>query len=1074
MKGWIDWFARNGVASNLVMFVILAGGLLTAFTLRKEVFPEVATDMITVTVPYPGAAPEEVEKAICVRIEERIQDLQGIDRITSSANEGSGTVTIELIDGADVREVLDDVKGRVDAIDTFPDDAEEPIVQELLIRRQVINVAVWGDADEATLKHLGERVRDDISAIPGITQVELASVRPYEIAIEVAEDSLRRHGLTFDFVASAVRRSSLDIPGGSIRTEGGEILVRTQGQAYRSTEFEKIPLMTRPDGSRVLVGDVARVVDGFAETDQSARFDGRPAVLVQVFRVGQQDAVVIADAVKQYVATARERVPEGITLTTWQDDTQILQSRLDLLVRNGLMGLGLVLVVLALFLRFRLAGWVALGIPVSFLGAIWIMPSFDITINLLSLFAFLIVLGIVVDDAIVVGENVFRHFEMGKTGLKAAIEGAQEVSLPVTFSILTTIAAFSPLLMVGGAVGKFMKVVPIIVIATLVFSLIESLFVLPSHLAGVSHKDDRRERDPHGWTRLRLWVGRKLEWLITRSYEPTLVKAMEWRYTAFSIGLALVIVTFGLVGAGWIKFTYMPDVEADNVVAMLTMPLGTPAEVTERTVRRIEDEAMRLQKEIEEETGQDVFRHVLTSIGEQPFRTAQSQGHGGAGTVFSAAHLGEVNIELVSSEERDITSAEIASRLKERVGQVPDAVELTYSSSLFGSGEDVNVQLSGNDLDELRAAAEALKARLAEYTGVTEIADTFRAGKEEIKVDVTPEGESMGLTRLDVGRQVRQAFYGEEAQRIQRGRDELRVMVRYPEDERRSIASLEEMRIRTPDGGEIPFGVAGTAEIGRGYAEIRRVDRRRAINVTADVDATRANANEINASLASTVLPDIRKQFPGVRFSYEGQQREQAETTSGLRTGFAIALMLIYALLAIPFKSYIQPAIVMSAIPFGIVGAVWGHVVMGYNLTMLSMFGVIALTGVVVNDSLVLVDFINRAVRGGQPMHDAIRQAGRARFRPILLTSLTTFVGLLPLVLERSMQAQFLIPMAISLAFGVLFATFVTLLIVPIGYLMLEDLQLWFMSLIGKLTPAELVERLEERDGPTAEETPAV
>jgi multidrug efflux pump subunit AcrB len=1063
MKTWIDWFARNGVAANLMMFVIIVGGLLTAFTLRKEVFPEIATDMITVTVPYPGAAPEEVEKAICVRIEERIQDLQGIDRITSSAGEGSGTVSIELINGANVREVLDDVKGRVDAIDTFPDDAEEPIVQELLVRRQVINVAVWGDADEATLKHLGERVRDDISAISGITQVELASVRPYEISIEVSEDALRRHGLTFDFVATAVRRSSLDVPGGSIRTDGGEILIRTQGQAYRAPEFEKIVLMTRADGSRVLLGDVANVVDGFAETDQAARFDGKPAVLVQVFRVGEQDAVVIADAVKEYVETAQVRMPDGITLTTWQDDTQILQSRLDLLVRNGRMGLILVLVVLALFLRFRLAGWVSLGIPVSFLGAIWLLPSFDITINLLSLFAFLIVLGIVVDDAIVVGENIFRHFQMGKPGMQAAIEGAQEVALPVTFSILTSVAAFSPLLMVGGAVGKFMKVVPIIVIAVLAFSLIESLFILPSHLAHISHRDDRKERDPRGWTRVRLWVNRKLEWLIKYTYEPTLAKAMEWRYTAFSIGVAIFIFTMGMVGAGWIKFQYMPDVEADNVVAMLTMPLGTPVEVTEGAVRRIETSALELQKEIEEETGQEVFRHVLTSIGEQPFRTAQSQGHGGAGTVFSAAHLGELNIELVSSENRDITSAEIASRLKEKVGPIPDAVELTYSSSLFGSGEDVNVQLSGNNIDELRAAAEALKAELAEYTGVSEIADSFRAGKEEIKVDVTPEGEAMGLTRLDVGRQVRQAFYGEEAQRIQRGRDELRVMVRYPEDERRSVANLEEMRIRTPDGHEIPFAVAGEAQIGRGYAEIRRVDRRRAINVTADVDSTKANANEINASLVSTVLPDIMTQYPGVRYSFEGQQKEQAETMGGLGSGFLVALLLIYALLAIPFKSYIQPTIIMAAIPFGIVGAVWGHVVMGYSLTMLSMFGVIALTGVVVNDSLVLVDFINRAVRGGQPMHDAIREAGKARFRPILLTSLTTFVGLLPLLLERSVQAQFLIPMALSLAFGVLFATFVTLLIVPIGYLMLEDLQLWFMKLIGKLSHEEMQEQLDAR-----------
>jgi multidrug efflux pump subunit AcrB len=529
MNSLISWFARNSVASNLLMMVIIVGGAFTLTTLRQEVFPEASSDMVIVTVPYPGASPEEVEDGIVVRIEERIQDLEGIERITSTSSESVGTVRVEALEGTDARRLLEDVKARIDAIDTFPADAEEPVVTELVIRRQVINVAISGDAPESTLRRLGERVRDDIVAIPGITQVELSAVRPYEITIEVSEDVLRRFGLTFDFVATAVRRSSLDLPAGSIRTSGGEVLIRTVGQAYTGREFEDIVLTARPDGSRVRVADVARVVDGFAETDQSARFDGKPAVLVQVFRVGEQDALDVAGKVKSYVEEATGRMPEGISLTMWQDDTLLLESRRDLLLRNGRMGLGLVLLVLALFLRFRLAAWVAAGIPISFLGAIWLLPSFDISINLLSLFAFIIVLGIVVDDAIVVGENINSHLERGKPPLKAAIDGAQEVALPVVFSVLTTIAAFSPLLLVGGTTGRFMRAVPIIVVATLFFSIVESLFVLPSHLSHLK-AEKRRAGLGGAWTRVRQRVAAGLQYVIGRWYEPSLRRALDWRY----------------------------------------------------------------------------------------------------------------------------------------------------------------------------------------------------------------------------------------------------------------------------------------------------------------------------------------------------------------------------------------------------------------------------------------------------------------------------------------------------------------------------------------------------------------
>jgi multidrug efflux pump subunit AcrB len=1049
----VEWFARNGVAANLMVLLILAGGLLTIGQIKKEVFPEIASDRIEVSVVYPGAAPEEVEEGICVRIEEAIQGVDGIKQITSVATEGFGAVTVELLAGADSRRALEDVKARVDAIDTFPEQAEKPVVQELTLKRQVLNVAVSGEAEERTLKRLGERVRDEVSALPGITQVELVTARPYEIAIELSEDSLRHYGVTFSEVADAVRRSSLDLPGGSLRTEGGEILLRTKGQAYRGADFERIVLRALPDGTRLLVGDVARVNDGFAETDQFASFDGKPAVMVQVFRTGAQSALAISATVKEYVREAQARMPEGISLTLWQDDSNYLKSRIELLTRNGFFGLILVFLMLALFLRFRLALWVSFGIFVSFLGTFWLLPLFDVSINLMSMFAFVLVLGIVVDDAILVGENIYAHQQRHRDGLTGAIRGAQEVAKPVIFAVLTTVAAFLPLLMVPGNTGKIIGIIPIIVIVTIGFSLVESLLVLPAHLRNIRPDDDKNKRGVSGlWRRFQSGFSERLERFVERVYQPVLKRCLHARYLTVAVALFILLSTVGLVGGGWIKSVFFSPVEGDNVAAMLTMPLGTPADVTARAVRQLEESALQLRQQIDgnKMNGEkSVFRHMLASVGEQPFLTAQRQGAGNLVFMITGAHLGEVHIELAPSEEREGSSTELANRWRELTGPIPGAEEVTFTASVFTTGEPINVQLSGLNLADLREAAAAVKMRLAEYPGVTGIADSFRAGKQEIKLEIKPAAEALGLTLRDLGAQVRQAFYGEEAQRIQRGRDEVKVMVRYPEDRRRSLADLEQMRIRMPDGVEIPFSEVAEVELGRGYSTIRRVDRRRAINITAEVDQAQISANDVAEDLKRTLLAELVAHYPGMTFSLEGERREQAETVDGLMRGFVLALILIYALLAIPFRSYIQPIIVMAAIPFGLVGAVLGHVIMGIELTILSMFGLVALSGVVVNDSLVLVDFINRKVAAGIPLLDAVRSAGAARFRPIVLTSLTTFAGLTPLLLERSVQAQFLIPMAVSLGFGVIFCTFISLLLVPSLYLILQDLHWAGAKVIG-------------------------
>ena len=1054
MNSAIGWLARNPVAANLLMILIVVSGFTGAAAVTEEVMPELDLRRIRVQVPYLGAAPEEAESGVVVRIEEAVQNIDGVQQIVSTASEGSASVILELESGADSQRVLDEVTNNVQAITTFPVETEKPIIRELVSRNQVTDIAIAGAADVATLKSIAERVRDGLFALPEVGQVEIVSVPPYEISIEVSEVALRRHRITFDQVANAVRRSSLDLPGGSVRTARGEILLRTVGQAYRGDDYERLVLWTRPDGSRLLLGDVATVVDGFAETDQSARFDDVPAVTVSVYRSGEQSALDVAAAVRDYVQRADAWLPEGITLTIWQDQSQILTDRLAIMLNNGAAGFVLVFVVLALFLQMRLAFWVSLGIPVCFLGALAVMPSLGLSVNMISCFAFILVLGIVVDDAIIVGENIHRHQEGHADSLRGAIEGAREIAKPVVYAVLTTAAAFLPLLFVSGAFGQLFQVVPLVVLPCLLFSLLESLGILPAHLA------HGRRRDRAGpWRRFQQRIAGGLVWFVRTGYEPALDAALRWRYVTAAVGLSTLVLSGGLALGGWANFQFAPSVENEFMTASITMPLGTPAAATSAAVARFEAGAARLRARLEGETGSDYFRHVATTIGDQP---VQARGGGGVGRIndiVAAGNIGEITIELAPTETRSHTSEQLGILWREETGGVPEAVAIDFHTSLLSAGEDVDVELSGRDLDRLRAAADALKGRLAEYAGVYAIADSIRTGKAEMRLDIRPAAETLGLTLQDLGRQVRQAFYGEEAQRIQRGRDDVRVMVRYPREQRRSLGNLENMRVRTPEGGEVPFSQVALVEPGRGFASIRRIDRSRAVNVTASVDPRIASTSDLVADLRERLLPQVLAEFPDVFYRFRGNQEAQEEAVSGLQAGFLLALIMIFGLLAIPLRSYAQPLIIMGAIPFGLVGALWGHLLMGLDVTYTSMLGFVALTGVVVNDSLIMVDFINRARKlpagtddpesrppaaprsaaGG--LERAIRQAGGQRFRPIVLTSLTTFAGLAPMMADRSMQAAFLIPMAVSLAFGVLFATFITLFLVPVAYAILDDVQ---------------------------------
>jgi len=1056
----IAWFAENHVAANLLMALLVVGGLITIPMIGQEMVPDIDLDIITVRVVYPGASPDEVEEAIAIRIEESLEGLPGIKRVRSTASEGVASVVVEMRAGEDLSRRLADVRARVDAIEGFPDEAKSPIVSQAEIGRIVLSIAVFGAVDERSLKHAAEQVRDELTALPEISQVSVASVRPYEIKIEVSEEALQRFGVSFDDVANAVRRSSVDQPGGSVRAAGGEILLRAKGKATDGAAFEQIALVSRRDGTRLRVGDVATVTDGFAETDQYSTFDGEPAAMVQVFQVGDEKMLDVSNAVKRYVAASKSELASGISLTIWMNAGDFLDDRLGSMFRNARSGFLLVVAVLAIFLRLRLALWVSLGIPIAFLGAVAILPSLDQTINWISLMGFIVVLGIVVDDAIVVGENTYT--EQLRTGnkLAGAIRGAQGIAVPVFFGVFTTIAAFAPMLFIPGSMGKLTSVLPTVVIACLIFSLVEAMFVLPAHLG---HGRSRPNDEPTNGVSLR-WrtfqdrVAHGLDTLIEHYYRPALEWCLEWRYLTIAAAVSLLLFSVGLLAGGWLRFTFQEPVEGDVISATLTMAPGTPVEETARAIEYLQTTAREVQAEADAESGGEggsIFLHMMATVGEQP-----SSRHAGplpnlAGS-GSSANVGEMQVELIGPEHRTIGTNEMQRRWRERVGQIAGAEELSFHNSLITAGLPIELELRGNDLESLRQAAGDLKERLAAYPGVFDIADSFRGGKQELQFRILPSAEALGVSLQDVGRQVRQAFHGEEAQRLQRGRDEVKVMVRYPAARRRSLGDVEAMRIRTREGDEVPFTSVAAAELGRGFSAIRRVDRQRVVTVTADVDVAVANANEIVAELEESVLPDLLASYPGVHHSFEGEQAEQRMFMTAMMRGQVLAFLVIYALLAVPLRSYIQPLIIMTAIPFGLVGAIAGHLLLGYDFSMYSIIGFVALSGVVVNASLVLVDHVNRLRSQGARLAEAVRDAGRARLRAIMLTSLTTFVGLSPMMLERSMSARFMIPMAIALGFGVIFASLITLFFVPCAHLVVEDVALLLRGRRDSRAPARV------------------
>ncbi|EDY84675.1 RND transporter, HAE1/HME family, permease protein [Verrucomicrobiia bacterium DG1235] len=1037
----IAWFTKNGVAANLMMFVFIIAGLGAVATTKRELFPDFSLDMITIRVPFLGASPEDVEELVIVRIEEALQGVNGIKEINSVATEGYGSVTVTVDKGYSASRLNDDIKTRVDAIPSFPENTERPIIEEILIPKDVIRVSIYGDASESEIKKMARRVRDELVEINGISQALVQGARDYEVSIEVSENALRNYRLTFDQVVNAVRSNSIDMPGGTIKAQGGEIQLRTKEQAYRGDDFADIVLLTSPDGAKVYLKDIAAIRDGFAEQDIATRFNGKPSTDVLVREVGDENPLQISRDVYDYVDRAMETwVPEGVYLEAWADSSYYLQGRIDMLLKNGLIGFILVLVSLTIFLRPTLAIFVAIGIPVSFLATLAVGPFVGISINLLSLFAFILVLGIVVDDAIVVGESVFTEFQKGGPGVQSAILGTHRVSTPVTFAVITTMVAFIPIFMLPGTIGKFMGVIPFVVIPTLAFSLVQSKLVLPYHLS-LCHVGDKHARGKLNWfSRMQRAISDGLERFIETRYRPIITFAVKWRYYTLSTFILFLVIAIALPVSGVIRFVFFPSVPSDYLSMGLTMIEGTPFSETERALKRIEDALEEIRAEDAAKGLIDPVKNKAVFLGSQP----NSGGPGGGAGASSGSNVASIILELAKSEVSDSNATEIGERWRAKIGEIPGARRLNVQSSASGPvGLPVDVRLTGRDFTQLKAASLEIQEKLKEVTGLFDIRDNYSEGKRELKIRLNENARALGINAFDLGRQVRNAFYGAEVQRVQRDKEDVKIMVRYPRSDRESLGNFENMRIVAPNGARIPISEVAELEMGMGYPAITRLDRNRVINIQADADKRAITTNEINFEVYEVILPEILAKYPGVTPAIGGEAKDLAEAGPAMIGGALIVIVLIYALLAVPFKSYIQPLIVISVIPFGIAGSIFGHLSgPGFkiqDLSLLSILGIIAMAGVVVNDSLVLVDRVNRLRAEGMDMHKAVINGGQQRFRAILLTSITTFAGLMPIMFETSLQAQFLIPMATSLAFGVAFATFITLLLVPSIYLILED-----------------------------------
>lgn len=1026
MNNIIEWFVRNRVAANLLMLLFLVVGAMSLKDVRSEIIPNVSLDMISVTVPYPGASPEAVEQAIVNPVEAAIYDVEGIKSISSRSVEHLGVVTAELDWGYDSKDILNEIKARVDGIGSFPKDASKPVISELSVRNLVAYLIVSGEADERSLRTLASNIRSDLLRLETISQVDLTGTRNYQVSIDVQESLLQRYNLSFAEIAQAIRANTLDAPGGELKTAQGSVSLRLQGQIYDPEQLEDIVVRATPDGGRIMLSDVARISDGFQDGVRS-EFNGKPAVVLAVYRVGKQDIVDISAALREYVAGPTTYIPEGIKLDVWQDTTVYYNSRMSLLITDGWQGGLMVFLVLLMFLRSEVAFWITMSVPVSYLGSMIILPFFGVTLNMISLFAYILVLGIVVDEAIVIGENIFSYRRKGMNGVEAAIKGAQELFFPMLASVLTTSCAFIPLLLLPGPEGKLMMVIPLVIIFTLLISVIEAAFCLPAHLSG-SNPDPYDSRIPLIGAGQK-WVSEHLDWFLENRYRPFLEMCLNWRYSVVMAFVSVLLVTIGIVAFGWLKVVMFSQIEGDTASANIRFSENTPRVVTDGGIKRLEKAALSIMQDFRDPDGSAQILNVFTSYAPD-----------GSGTVI---------MEFQASENRHFSGQDVVSEWRKRAGDIPEMADLDFKSTLLASGTMIDIELTSNNNEDLQRAATALKARLAEFDGLYAIKDSLQTAKQELVINLKPTGRNLGLSLEQVAGQVRQAYHGISLQNINRSDGDVAVVLRYSEADRNSLWSLENMNLVLPSGKTVPLSSVADIDYGEGASEIKHHQRHRVVRVSAKVDDAAASVGKVMTALKADFLDNLDRDFPDMRWSVAGSQKDRAEFIDFLAKAYMMALLGMYMLMAFQFRSYGQPLMVMIAIPFGVIGALAGHLIVGIDVTIWSLIGIVAVSGVVVNDNLVLIDYINDCRRNGMPLMQAIRSAGVQRARAVILISLTTLVGVIPMIMEKSLQAQFMIPMAVSLGFGTLFSSTIALILVPAMYRISADIGDWLEALFS-------------------------
>ena len=1032
MRRVLEAFAGNTVFANILLLLIFLSGTLAVKFMIREIFPEFSLDMISISVPYPGADPEEVEEGISQKIEDALETVDGIKQYTTKSSENVSQTQIEVKENYDVNEVLDQVRSKVDAISTFPVDAEKPIISEIILKESVAVIYLAGNMSERRLKEWAENIKDEIKQSPEISQVAIFGVRDYEISIEVSESRLREYGLSFDQVSNAVRQSNLNLAGGTIRTQGEEIRIRTVGRKYTGESLAKIVVLARPGGDIITLDRLATIKDDFSEDMIQATVNGNRSVFLIIQKTKEEDAIVISRTLRKYVKNKQSELPDGIYLNILFESTDILRARINLLIKNGILGLILVFFILWAFLDGRLSFWGGMGIPISISGALVILWGIGGTINMISLFGLIMVLGIVVDDAIVVGEAIFVHRQNGEPPLKAAVEGVCEVGLPVFSAVVTTIVAFIPLACISGIMGKFIQILPMVVISCLLISLVECLILLPAHLSELPDpKTSKKAGNVFSYVinTIHDIPGKLLEQFIVNYYEPFIRIALRWRYVSLCTAITVLMIVIGLMNGGLLKFEVFPRLDGFIITATVEFPNGTPSEITHNAIKEIEKSVLGLEKKVKTISGDPLIRDVLALTG-------QTVGD----MVQIGPNFGVVQVVFLESEKRGIHSKDLMVMWQEAVPEIPGIKSLTFEGMQAGPpGAPIEIWIQGRKLDTILAAADELMEKLRQYEGVYQIRSDFSPGKNEMRLELKPEARTLGLTVLDLAHQINSGYYGDEAVRLQRGRDDIRVKVRYTSEERSRLSDFSQVRIRTHNGHEVPLLSVANIYFSPGYSTITRTDGMRRVSVSADVDTNKANANEIIQELSKHYFSDLKDKYHDIHIALQGEKKKMRESFGSLLVGFPLAIIGIYIIIATIFRSYVQPFVILFTIPFGIIGGILAHFALGFDLSIMSIFGMVALAGVVVNDAIVLIERVNENLAQGMPFFKALESAGKRRFRAIFLTTFSTVGGLAPLIFETDLQAKFLIPMALSIAGGVLFATVLTLVLIPSLIVILND-----------------------------------